>query len=172
MNYVICFARPEPVRFPSDVLLIQKQRPAWQVGRYNLPGGKIEEDETIHEAGIRELYEEAGIMTAQIRIMGTIEGEGYIVYVCECRYDISDPRNDATSMTDEPVLWMPLVQALRDPLLIDNLRIVLPFCYAELVGWHIRTQEQSFCPTQTNVTFEEINETTDVPKPLFFGPVG
>ena len=55
MNYVISYARPEQVRFPSHVLLVQKLRPAWQVGKYNLPGGKIEEDETIHDAAVREL---------------------------------------------------------------------------------------------------------------------
>ena len=172
MNYVICYARSEPVRFPSHILLVQKLRPAWQVGRYNLPGGKIEENETIHEAAVRELQEETNIKADHVRIMGTIEAEDCTVYVCECTYDVSDPGNDAASMTDECVLWMPLTDALRDPLLIDNLRIVIPFCFTQLTGWHVRTKEGRFCPAQTQITFEEENEETDLPKPLFFGPVG
>ena len=59
-------------------------------------------------------------------------------------------------------------QPSRDPLLIDDLRIVIPFCHANLIGWHIRAEDRCL----TNITFEGINEKTDAPKPLFFGPVG
>ena len=92
---------------PSNVLLVEKQRPAWQVGRYNLPGGKIEEDETIHEAAIRELYEETGIMTSESHIMGTIEAR--TASSTSANAPTTSPTgNDADSMTDEAVLWMPL----------------------------------------------------------------
>jgi 8-oxo-dGTP diphosphatase len=41
-----------------DVLLIQKARPAWQAGRLNGLGGKMEEGETSYQAMERELAEE------------------------------------------------------------------------------------------------------------------
>ena len=42
------------------VILIKKNRPAWQVGLLNGVGGRIEEDETPLECMIREFKEEAG----------------------------------------------------------------------------------------------------------------
>ena len=50
--------------FSSDrtrVLLIRKNRPAWQAGKLNGLGGKIELGETPHEAMRREFREEAGV---------------------------------------------------------------------------------------------------------------
>lgn len=45
----------------SRVLLIRKNRPAWQAGLLNGVGGKIEAGETPEEAMVREFYEEAGV---------------------------------------------------------------------------------------------------------------
>ncbi len=42
MNYVLCYAHPQPHHWWPDVLLIRKNKPDWQRGLYNLPGGKIE----------------------------------------------------------------------------------------------------------------------------------
>ena len=68
-------------------------------------------------------------------------------------------------MTDERVFWMPLAEALNHEKLIDNLRIIIPLCRAELMGWHIVSE-------QTNVYVRIENEKANVPQPLFFGPVG
>jgi len=43
------------------VALIQKTKPAWQAGRHNAVGGKIEEDETPPQAMRREFKEETGV---------------------------------------------------------------------------------------------------------------
>jgi len=42
-------------------LCVRKERPDWQRGKLNLPGGKVEPNETPHRAALRELYEETGI---------------------------------------------------------------------------------------------------------------
>jgi 8-oxo-dGTP diphosphatase len=138
-QYVVCYAAPD-VSWDS-VLLIQKNRPEWQAGRYNLPGGHIEEDETIHAAAVRELKEETNIDCPQdhVRIMGTIEGTEFIVYVCRCDYLCKD--NPAETMTDERVFWMPFSEALNHEKLIDNLRLVISFCNTGLVGWHIVSEK-------------------------------
>lgn len=44
-----------------DTVLIRKNRPAWQAGKLNGPGGKIEPGETPHEAMAREFLEETGV---------------------------------------------------------------------------------------------------------------
>ena len=163
-QYVICDSIPEVHVFWPEVLLIEKKHPAWQAGRFNLPGGKIEDEETIHEAASRELLEETGIdcPPEQVRLMGTIEGPDFIVYVCRCDYDSFRGRNVARSMTNERVFWMPLAEVLSHERLIDNLRIVLPFCRAGLMGWHI---------SEHNCVRID-HETTNVSQPLFLGPVG
>jgi 8-oxo-dGTP diphosphatase len=58
MNYVVGFY----FSIEDDgVLLIRKNRPAWQRGRLNGVGGKIEEGETAYDAMVREFQEETGI---------------------------------------------------------------------------------------------------------------
>lgn len=49
----------------SDVLLIRKTKPAWQAGRLNGVGGKIEKGESALEAMVREFREEACRETLQ-----------------------------------------------------------------------------------------------------------
>jgi 8-oxo-dGTP pyrophosphatase MutT (NUDIX family) len=158
-QYVLCFAHPKPHVFWPEVLLIEKKKPAWQAGRYNLPGGKIEENETIHEAASRELQEETGIECPpeQVRIMGTIEGTDFIVYVCRCEYDSLRGRNIAASTTDEVVFWMPLAEVMRHPLLIENLRLIIPFCRAELVGWHVVSEKDGIYIISDERNNEEAN---------------
>jgi ADP-ribose pyrophosphatase YjhB (NUDIX family) len=170
MNYVICYAHPHWEVYPTDILLIRKNRPDWQAGRYNLPGGKIEDGETIHEAASRELFEETNIKAHHVRIIGTIEADNCIVYVCECTFDANE---EAATMTDEMVFWMDVGDALRDPLLLDSLRVAIPFCFTQLSCWHIRQQTERFSTaTSSQITFEEVHAKIDVPKSFFFGPVG
>lgn len=57
-NYVLGFAFND-----YQVLLIEKQKPAWQKGLYNGLGGHIEKDETPIAAMVREFKEECGIDT-------------------------------------------------------------------------------------------------------------
>jgi 8-oxo-dGTP diphosphatase len=48
-----------------DVCLIRKNRPAWQAGKFNGVGGKIEPDEEPLSAMIREFHEETGVWTSE-----------------------------------------------------------------------------------------------------------
>ena len=59
-NYVVGFA------FSSDksqVVLIRKNRPAWQAGKLNGVGGKFEDGEDGLACMVREFHEETGVMT-------------------------------------------------------------------------------------------------------------
>jgi 8-oxo-dGTP diphosphatase len=47
----------------DHILLSHKRRPAWQRGRLNGIGGKVEDGETFLQAMIRECHEETGIST-------------------------------------------------------------------------------------------------------------
>ena len=61
MKYVLGFMFDN---LRNQVLLIQKDRPRWQAGKYNGIGGKIE-DELPITAMIREFKEETGITTVE-----------------------------------------------------------------------------------------------------------
>ncbi len=170
-EYVLSYACPEIYSQWNKVLLIEKNRPDWQKGRYNLPGGHVEPGETIHEAAARELREETGIECSEdhVRFMGTIQGDDFIVYVCRCEYDSGSIKNRIQSLTDEHVFTLPLHEALNDPKLIDNLRLIIPFCLAGLTGWHIVSELGGIFIISDD---KEQNEKTNISQPLFFGPVG
>jgi 8-oxo-dGTP diphosphatase len=44
-----------------EVVLVRKTRPAWQAGRVNALGGKLQSGEALLEAARREVREEAGV---------------------------------------------------------------------------------------------------------------
>ena len=48
-----------------ECILIEKSKPDWQNGLVNGLGGSIEPGETMHEAMVREFYEECGLQTHQ-----------------------------------------------------------------------------------------------------------
>lgn len=62
MKYVMGFSFNEDM---SRVLLMLKNRPDWQEGKYNGIGGKIEDTETPIEAMVREFREETGVATLE-----------------------------------------------------------------------------------------------------------
>ncbi len=67
----------------QKVLLIHKLAPAWQKGKLNGLGGKIEPGEGAVPCFIREIAEESGIVLEkkQVRLMGTLRGVDWQVYV-------------------------------------------------------------------------------------------
>ena len=70
-DYVIIWAQRGNSR--DDVLLVLKDKPEWQKGKLNLPGGKVEEGETPEEAATRELKEESGYSPIiPVKAMGVI----------------------------------------------------------------------------------------------------
>ena len=138
VNYVLSFARK--VGFLTDnVLLIEKNRPEWQAGRYNLPGGKIEEGETPEAAAVRELEEEAGIKPClPATMMGTIMGSWGTVFCIKVPiFDgtINQPDNES-----EKVFWTNWYSVQDSPLLLPNLRVVIPMLMANQSDWVIKDE--------------------------------
>lgn len=62
VRYVLGFAFDNG---QNHVLLIHKNRPAWQARKLNGIGGKVEEGETPDQAMVREFQEETGIDTKE-----------------------------------------------------------------------------------------------------------
>src|SRR4051812_21619015 len=74
-EFVVVYAYyKEPATNLDEILVIHKDRPSAQRGRFNLPGGKIEPEEQVEAAAVRELFEETGL-----KALGSVDCVGKIV---------------------------------------------------------------------------------------------
>lgn len=126
MNYCLGFlTNPEA----THVLLMEKRRPAWQAGRLNGIGGKLEGDETGVEAMERECQEETGLAVSGWTSMGSIAFEGGTVFVFRGVVDLSLAR----STTDEQVRVVKLDEAIEGLYpLVDSVQEALMTLKGEL----------------------------------------
>ncbi len=110
----------------ARVVLVRKNRPAFQRGLLNAVGGKIEGGESVEEAMRREFREEAGLDVAAWRGEAVLSGPGFEVTFLSARTADVD---GARTMTDEPIE----VRAVADVLLrrvpvLRNLPLLLALC--------------------------------------------
>ncbi len=116
------------------VTLIEKKRPAWQEGKLNGPGGKVEPGESPHQAISREFSEEAGatIPPEAWRWFASLKTkDGSVVHF------LAATRNaNVRTMTDERVSVYNL-GIVSDPghALIPNLRWLIPMALDDSNGW-------------------------------------
>ena len=106
----------------SRVLLIRKRRPAWQAGRLNGVGGKMEPGETPAQALRREFREEAGLDVPEARWQHvvTLTGPDWRGYFFRTFGDLGGAR----ATTDEPLEVHPVAGLPRD--VIPNLNWIIP----------------------------------------------
>lgn len=134
-EYVLGFAFGERKGRPA-VLLVQKTAPAWQAGKYNGVGGKIDPGETPIEAMVREFGEETGINTSADdwteRL--TLEGAEWKVFIFRCETSYLHLARQITKK-DRPVIAE--VNALPENVL-GNLRWIVPMlCDTEEIKAHV-----------------------------------
>ncbi len=108
----------------KKVALILKNRPKWQEGLYNFPGGHIEEGEIAEQAIIREFKEECCIDIPQWELLGEMDSPRYRV-VMFTAVQLSWSEEDKLKQgEDQPVIWAE-VDNLPDNI-ISNLRWLIP----------------------------------------------
>jgi len=98
-NYVVGFIFS---RDKSNILLIRKERPSWQVGKFNGVGGKIEQGEMPDTAIKRECTEETGMVITSWVYKGIISGPSYSVCVFTAEATIDAMLIAQSHPTDEP----------------------------------------------------------------------
>jgi 8-oxo-dGTP diphosphatase len=109
----------------KQVLLILKSKPAWQAGKFNFPGGSIEDGEDSYQCVAREFKEEANFNSTpeSWHYIGKINNPGnyYVDFLTTICYDPAAIK----SMTGEKCKWVDC-DAIPENV-ISNLYWLIPF---------------------------------------------
>jgi 8-oxo-dGTP diphosphatase len=104
----------------GELALVSKTHPAWQAGKLNGIGGKVDQGESPLQAMRREFKEEAGTNVAnwkEFALLKVQDGQVHF-FVAHGEYEIK-------SMTDEPVGWFNVSDIKKMPL-IKNMEWLIP----------------------------------------------
>jgi 8-oxo-dGTP diphosphatase len=125
MQLYVCGFLFSPDR--SRVLLIRKNRPAWQAGKLNGVGGKIEAGETPIHAMIREFREEAQLRIESWQEVIVLSGHEDAGKTSDWQghfFRAFGPIDEAVAATDEALEIHPVNPLPRDT--IPNLQWIIP----------------------------------------------
>ena len=110
----------------SRVVLVKKELPTWQKGRWNGVGGRIEPAEGFMGAMRREFREETGVDHADWRLSGLLVGDDWRVFVMTA---ISEAFYTVKTMTDEEIALHPTGGVKVSPFgYIENLPALISLC--------------------------------------------
>jgi len=125
----------------DGIVLIEKKRPGWMHGLWNLPGGHVEDNETPEDAARREFEEEVGIKPRHLLFVGDMMPNpqvGLYVYATELQepLDLITVRaNAAAARTGEPIIIQTVGNAMTNALLLPDLYFVIPECLKAINEW-------------------------------------
>jgi 8-oxo-dGTP diphosphatase len=107
----------------DQVLLILKNRPEWQKGKYNFPGGHVEEDETMVECVVREFKEECNLNSNKEdwRFIGFLNNDTNY----QCSIYTAFNLGEVQTNEDQEVKWFDLENLPEN--IITNLTWLIPF---------------------------------------------
>jgi len=144
VEYVIVYA--EAIKghndgAPPQFVLTLKDRPDWQAGHYNLPGGKMEPGEDPNTAAIRELMEETGLHRvdhSKVEVMGMIEGAEARVYCVKMTVQRGEikPRKGETEVSQWMMPWSIYSKPVKSKIM-PNLKVIIPLMQSNVKGWVI-----------------------------------
>lgn len=103
------------------LLLIRRGRGPAQ-GEWSVPGGRVEEGETLAEAVVRELAEETGLEGVCDRLVGWVEriGDGYHYVILDFLVEVLDGSEPVAGDDAVEARWVPLPE-VADYALVDGL---------------------------------------------------
>jgi 8-oxo-dGTP diphosphatase len=133
VEYVVGF-RIDPNK--GRVVLVRKEKPAWQRGFLNGVGGKIEEGETPEQAISREFWEEAGVEVTDWEKTIVLTGEKFQVSFFRSFGDVESVR----AMTDEKIV-VHHIGDLSALAVIPNLRWLIPMQLDDTLLWPVHIKD-------------------------------
>lgn len=110
-----------------SIVLIKKQKPTWQAGKWNGIGGHIEAGESASDAMRRECWEETGVDVDNFERFGTLMGADYTVALFRAF------SFDAASVKQMEAEAVALHDAVDLPRTIPNLRWLVPMALDDVV---------------------------------------
>ena len=118
----------------NEVVLIKKEKPAWQKGLLNGVGGKVEIGEVPSEAMVREFKEETGVKTQEKdwTLLSCLEDE---LGTCNFYFMKSREVLPVRSMEKEQIVVVP-ASNLPDNV-VYNLRWMIPLANDPFVKWDV-----------------------------------
>ena len=105
----------------EDLLLVRRGRgPA--AGEWAVPGGRVQRDETLAEAVVREVAEETGLEAVCGRFLGWVErmGPGYHFVILDFEAAVFERSEPVAGDDAAEAAWVPLVEVC-DRALVDGL---------------------------------------------------
>jgi 8-oxo-dGTP diphosphatase len=122
--------------FVNDfVVLIQKNRPAWQAGKLNGVGGHVEDGELFHDAMVREFKEEAGLLVPKWEHFATLTGSNSRIAFFRTTLPSLD---GIKTMTDEDILAVRHGDLPDD--VVPNLRWLVPMALSPELAEPVEVQ--------------------------------
>lgn len=119
----------------KKLVLIQKNKPEWQKGLFNVPGGRVENyDKTYNHATAREFSEEAGICIPyyEWQQFASLNGPDYKVY---CFVADSGIYKQVSSRTSETIKVHEVEDVLTGKLpIVPGLTYLIPLARDYLVN--------------------------------------
>jgi 8-oxo-dGTP diphosphatase len=115
-------------KYANKVLLIEKNKPAWQKGHLNGIGGKVEDNEFPIDGAVREIAEECGLTLDPIDLIHfcNFGGDGWIMN-CYAAFISPYILESYESLTDEKVKIFDVdLICPGNPLIIPNLAWLVP----------------------------------------------
>lgn len=152
IEYVVVYPWVVDIAKTQRLPLVLKKRPEHLEGMLNLPGGKINEGESIVDAAVRELLEETGLEQVQdydpmcycpAEHLGTIQGTKSLIH-CVRVPIVSRQELKPGATEDEEVKWYSMPDLLRLPSLMPNLRLVIPLMDCSAKDWIIRDLDSNW----------------------------
>ena len=107
----------------GDRLLLVRRAAEPGLGRWSVPGGRVEPGEPLSGAGVRELRQETGLRAPCGDFVGWVEmiGDGYHYVILDFLVTVLDPPESASAADDADALaWVPLADVAAWPL-VDGL---------------------------------------------------
>ncbi len=119
------------IRKGDKVVVMDRLKQDWP--GIAMPGGHIEAGESLHEAVVREVYEETGLTISNPRLVGmkhwhTKEGIRYLVFL----YRTKDFTGEIQSTEEGEIKWVPRKDLVKLDLAYDMLNLLRVFEEEEL----------------------------------------
>lgn len=106
----------------NDCLLMIRRGHGPAAGEWSVPGGRVEQGETLAEAVVRELAEETGLEGVCDRLVGWVEriGDDYHYVILDFLVEVLDGSEPVAGDDAAEARWVPLPE-VADYALVDGL---------------------------------------------------